>query len=77
MPKPMTDVFQLVAQTDDFYVLNKAAGVSFHSEQGPGLVALAEQQLAEKLYPVHRLDQVTSGLLLLARRPAAAAELTQ
>lgn len=77
MLKPMTDAFQIVAQADDFYVLNKAAGVSFHSEQGPGLVALAEQQLAQKLYPVHRLDKVTSGLLLLARRPEAAAELTQ
>ena len=75
MLKPMTDAFQIVAQTDDFYVLNKAAGVSFHSEQGPGLVALAEQQLApsrvwrdslavvEQMWLVYPLLELSHGLL--------------
>lgn len=67
----------VIAQTDDFVVLHKPAGLSFHSEDGPGVVVLAEQQLGYKLYPVHRLDKVTSGLLLLARHSAAAAELTR
>ncbi|MAD76081.1 MAG: RNA pseudouridine synthase [Rheinheimera sp.] len=68
--------FELVAQTAEFVVLNKAPGVSFHSEQGPGLVVQAEQALGVKLYPVHRLDKVTSGLILLARSSETAAELT-
>ncbi|GHG66938.1 RNA pseudouridine synthase [Alishewanella longhuensis] len=68
---------QLVAQTPDFIVLNKPAGLSFHSEDGPGLVVLAEQQFGEKLYAVHRLDKVTSGLIMLARSSNAAAELTR
>lgn len=68
---------QIIAQTADFVVLHKAAGNSFHSDDGPGVVVLAEQLLAEKLYAVHRLDKVTSGLLLLAKHPAAAAMLTQ
>lgn len=76
-PGKMSKVFSVIAETPQFWVLDKAAGVSFHSEQGPGLVALAEVQLGEKLYPVHRLDKVTSGLLLVARQPAAAAALTQ
>lgn len=72
MPEP----FRIIAQTADFWVLDKAAGISFHSEQEPGLVVHAEQLLAEKLYPVHRLDKVTSGLILFARHPKAAAALT-
>lgn len=73
----MLNAFSVIAETPQFWVLNKAAGVSFHSEQGPGLVAQAEAQFAEKLYAVHRLDKVTSGLLILARQPAVAAALTQ
>jgi len=68
--------FELVAQTDEFVVLNKAAGISFHSEQGAGLVVQAEQALGFKLFPVHRLDKVTSGLIVLARSSEAAAALT-
>lgn len=73
----MTTAFSLVAQTADFVVLNKSAGISFHSDDGPGLVVLAQQQLGFKLYPVHRLDKVTSGLIVLARSSAVAAQLTQ
>lgn len=73
----MAAAFTLVAQTADFVVLNKAAGISFHSDDGPGLVVLAEQELGYKLYPVHRLDKVTSGLIVLARSSAVAALLTQ
>ncbi|WP_240221479.1 TIGR01621 family pseudouridine synthase [Rheinheimera hassiensis] len=73
----MAAAFTLVAQTADFVVLNKAAGISFHSDDGPGLVVLAQQELGYKLYPVHRLDKVTSGLIVLARSSAAAAQLTQ
>lgn len=73
----MTDALDIIGQTADFVVLNKPAGLSFHSEDGPGLVVLAEQQLGEKLYAVHRLDKVTSGLIMLARSSNAAAELTR
>ncbi|KKO44266.1 RNA pseudouridine synthase [Arsukibacterium ikkense] len=73
----MSAAFELIAQTPEFVVLNKAAGVSFHSEQGAGLVVQAEQTLGYKLFPVHRLDKVTSGLIVLARSSAVAAELTQ
>lgn len=73
----MQPAFSLVAETAEFVLLNKAAGISFHSDDGPGLVVLAEQQLGYKLYPVHRLDKVTSGLILLARSSDVAAQLTQ
>ncbi|WP_333606934.1 TIGR01621 family pseudouridine synthase [Arsukibacterium sp.] len=73
----MSMPFTLVDQQADFVVLSKAAGVSFHSEDGPGLVVLAAQQLGFALYPVHRLDKVTSGLIILARSSEAAAALSR
>lgn len=69
----MSQPFTLVAETADFVVLDKSAGVSFHSEDGPGLVVIAAESLGYPLFPVHRLDKVTSGLILFARTRAAAA----
>lgn len=73
----MTLPFTVIAQTADFVVLDKAAGVSFHSEDGAGLVVQAEQALGLKLYPVHRLDKVTSGLIILAKSSPSAASLAE
>lgn len=50
-----------------FVVIEKPAGVSFHSETEPGLVVRVQQQLNQQLYPVHRLDKMTSGLVVLAK----------
>ena len=72
----MLPAFNLVDEQAGFVVLHKAAGVSFHSDDGAGLVVLAAQQLGYALYPVHRLDKVTSGLIILARSSQAAAALT-
>lgn len=66
----------IVACEADYYVFNKPAGMSFHSEKEPGFVVLAAMQVDEKLYPVHRLDKVTSGLIILARNKSAAAAFT-
>ena len=68
--------FRLLFRHADFVLVDKAAGVSFHSEDGPGLVVAVEQALGHKLYAVHRLDKVTSGLLLLATSSQAAARFT-
>lgn len=68
---------KVVHSHSDFYILAKPAGLNFHSEDAAGFVVLAEQQLHEKLFAVHRLDKVTSGLLILARNKLAAAKFTQ
>ncbi|QUN06020.1 TIGR01621 family pseudouridine synthase [Shewanella yunxiaonensis] len=69
--------YRLLASETDFIVVDKAPGVHFHSQDGSaGLVAQLEADLKLKLYPVHRLDTMTSGLLLLARSSAAAARFT-
>ena len=69
--------FSLVDEQPDFVVLDKAPGVSFHSDDGAGLVVQAAQSLGYPLYPVHRLDKVTSGLIVLAKNSETAAELTR
>ncbi|MDZ7870366.1 MAG: TIGR01621 family pseudouridine synthase [Rheinheimera sp.] len=68
--------FRLLYRHADFVVVDKAAGVSFHSDDGAGLVVAVEAALGQKLYAVHRLDKVTSGLLLLATSSQAAARFT-
>ncbi|WP_232503999.1 TIGR01621 family pseudouridine synthase [Thiomicrospira microaerophila] len=62
----------IVFENADFLVFDKPDGMSFHSENQPGLVVLAEQQTRLSLYPVHRLDKMTSGLVILAKNLASA-----
>lgn len=67
----------VVAETEDFLLVNKPPGISVHKDdQDAGLVMLLQSQLQlPELYLVHRLDRMTSGLLLLAKRKVVAAEL--
>jgi len=57
----------ILFESSDFVVVNKPQGLNFHSEDSAGLVVLVKQQLGvEQLYPVHRLDKMTSGLVIFA-----------
>lgn len=64
----------LAAHHPDFIVAAKPAGVSFHQDgETPGFVAQVKAELGEPgLHPVHRLDRITSGLVLFARHADAA-----
>ena len=74
----MTSAYQIVSQQDDFIIINKAANVHFHSQDGTaGVVAQVEIDLGVKLFAVHRLDTPTSGLLILAKTSEAANRFTQ
>jgi len=65
--------FEIIDIQEDFIVVNKASGVNFHDENelGQGLFNLICQQFnqtdTDKLFPVHRLDKMTSGLIIFAR----------
>ncbi|MBO1926733.1 TIGR01621 family pseudouridine synthase [Thiomicrorhabdus sp. 6S2-11] len=76
-----SDPIKMIYQCDDFIVINKPTGVSFHSEQdntASGIVPMCEKQFGiEKLWPVHRLDKMTSGLLILARAATVAEQLNE
>ncbi len=74
---PDSQPFSVIDQTEDWLAIHKPAGIGMHSEDGEaGLVVLAEQQFACPLWPVHRLDKVTSGIILLAKNANAAARLS-
>jgi len=70
--------FEIIDIQDDFIIVNKASDVNFHdeSELGQGLFNLVCQQINnttdDKLFPVHRLDKMTSGLIIFARNLSAA-----
>ena len=64
----------------EFIVVSKPAKVSFQDENnlGEGFFNQVKLQLnLPELYPVHRLDKITSGLMVMARSKAAANEFQQ
>ena len=67
---------EILFENDHFILINKPAGLSFHSEDGAGLVVIAAKQLGCDLFSVHRLDKMTSGLILLAKSSEDAHTLT-
>ncbi|BFM20366.1 TIGR01621 family pseudouridine synthase [Gilvimarinus japonicus] len=70
-------MFDIVWQSDQVLVIDKHAGVNFHSEQGEaGLFATLTQSFPS-LYPVHRLDKPTSGLLVMAKTADANRQLCE
>jgi tRNA pseudouridine32 synthase/23S rRNA pseudouridine746 synthase len=71
-------MYQVLSDQTDFIVISKSVNVHFHSQDGSaGVIAQAEADLGYKLYPVHRLDTPTSGLLVVAKSPQAANVFTQ
>ncbi|MBL4908824.1 MAG: TIGR01621 family pseudouridine synthase [Alteromonadaceae bacterium] len=73
-------LFALIDQQDNFIVINKIAGVNFHDEDelGQGLFNQVKTQLnLNELYPVHRLDKMTSGIVIMAKNLATAQQFQQ
>jgi tRNA pseudouridine32 synthase/23S rRNA pseudouridine746 synthase len=72
-------MFSIIDETSDYWLINKPAGMSCHCDDDtPGVFELLKQQTdAKHIYPVHRLDKITSGLLLVAKSSASAELLNQ
>lgn len=72
-------IFEIVYQHSDFVLINKPCGISVHKDdQEVSLTRLVAKQLqTEQVWLIHRLDKVTSGLLMLALNQRAASELSQ
>ena len=79
-----TPQLSVVAQTSGILFVDKPPGLGFHTEGDqlgvmPRLRAMQKEgQIAHdgRLFAVHRLDRVTSGLLMVAKTPEAAQELS-
>lgn len=74
-----SEFYNIIDEQPDFVVIYKKPGVSFHSETGePGLFeSLKQTQSYKQLFPVHRLDKITSGILVLAKTAEANRELCE
>ncbi len=66
---------EVLYEDDDLVVINKPAGHSVHAgwDPGPPLLPLIGRRVDRFVYPVHRLDRATSGVLVLAKSSAMAA----
>jgi tRNA pseudouridine32 synthase/23S rRNA pseudouridine746 synthase len=75
--RPVLTVIKIIFQNDDFALIDKPAEMlSVPSRLGaadPRPVAgiLLQDQLRKRIFPVHRLDEAVSGLLLFALSPDA------
>lgn len=71
----MAAVIGILYDHPDFVVVNKPSDVAVQNEQNQSgiLPALCQQLKFDKLWLVHRLDKVTSGILILAKHADAAA----
>ena len=66
-------------EDEEIYVINKPAGLSVQG--GPGVTHSLDNDFAKqvgfKVFLVHRLDKDTSGLMIVAKTPFAAAKWTK
>lgn len=68
---------RVLAETDEYLVLDKPAGISVTGERHDTDLVRIAADAGEQVIPVHRIDKVTSGVLLLARSTAAHGPLTR
>lgn len=70
----MTATIKVIYDHPDFIIVDKPQALSFHMEmQTDGLAKLIADQTGLKLWPVHRLDKITSGLVIFAKSAINAA----
>jgi len=67
----------ILRQEEDFVAVSKPSGLLVHRDEhhpdAPAALQLVRDQIEQHLYPFHRLDRATSGILLfgLSRKAAA------
>jgi 23S rRNA pseudouridine1911/1915/1917 synthase len=65
----------VLGQTDEFIVCIKPRGIVSQGAQGD-MLSLLREETGREVYPVHRLDRETAGVMVFAFTPAAAARLS-
>src|ERR1041385_5734597 len=76
----MTELFEVVAEDADLLIINKPAGLVCHPTKGDEYSSLASRiriylGRPESIHLINRLDRETSGLIVVGKNDAAAAEL--
>jgi len=69
---------RVISQDKNYVAIHKPSGVVTYSDDGSvkGAKEILEKQIKKKLYPVHRIDKDTCGLLVFALSNPVATELT-
>jgi len=75
-------MMEILFQDDDIVAVNKPSGIKVHrgaydSCREKFALQLVRDQVGQYLYPVHRLDKPTSGVLMFALNPGAARSLAK
>lgn len=74
-------MFDILYQDDDLIAINKPPGILVHrtsiSEDTVFVLQLLRDQIGQHIYPVHRLDRPTSGVLVFAKNKETAQYLGQ
>ena len=68
--------FPILFEDDDLIAINKPTGILVHrtkiSEDTQFVLQLLRDQIKQKIFPLHRLDRGTSGVLLFGKNQATA-----
>lgn len=79
LTKMKSEMIPIIYEDSEIFVINKRQGLAVQG--GAGISHSVDSDLAaqvgQKIYLVHRLDKETSGLLVCAKNPAAAAKWTR
>jgi tRNA pseudouridine65 synthase len=71
--------FTILFSDEHFVAINKPPGLLMHrtriSEDNVFVVQLLRDQIGQRVYPIHRLDRATSGVLILGKTADAAGRL--
>jgi tRNA pseudouridine65 synthase len=75
-------MIEIIYQDDDLVALNKPSGIKVHRGVYDGrrerfVLQLVRDQVGQHLFPVHRLDRPTSGVMVFALNPGAARSLAK
>lgn len=70
---------EIIFRDEHFVAVNKPAGLLVHrspvaAEENTFALQMVRDMVGQRVYPVHRLDRPTSGVLLFALTPEAAAQ---
>ncbi|MDO6444537.1 TIGR01621 family pseudouridine synthase [Colwellia sp. 1_MG-2023] len=79
MTDKIENELEIVDEQADFIIVNKPSGVGFHDDENQqGFFNQIKTALSpDDLYPVHRLDKMTSGLIIFAKNKNAAIQFQQ
>ncbi|MFN8302139.1 MAG: pseudouridine synthase [Saprospiraceae bacterium] len=79
MPDPVFPPFDILFEDEHFVAINKPPGILVHlTRLSEDTVSVAQQlaaQLGQRIFPIHRLDRGTSGVLIVGKTAAAAGAL--